>query len=99
MPPTFKRVVNKVSEMTCENCIYSYGKAIGLCSVIDWQCNNPNALKPIYSTRKSENFCSEGEWLYLGKFYNHSEDELTVMEYRSLYVRFAELELNNAARD
>ena len=97
MPPTFKKVINSIIDMTCENCIFSYGKTVGLCSTIDWQCNNPRALKPTYSTRKSEDFCSKGEWLYFGKFYSSCEDELNVMEYTSLYARLAELEFNDAA--
>lgn len=85
MPPETKPIITKLEDMVCENCVYSYGKTTGSCSVVDWQCNNPESKKPIYDTRKTEDFCSRGKWLTGRRYTSDYESEINLEDFDDTY--------------
>ena len=87
--PQLKKPITSIDQMTCENCIH-YQKLDGYDYCINPNfCINPNSLD---WDKANGECCSVGEWLYFGKWFSdETKEQLRVMSYSELYLRFAEL--------
>ena len=84
--PQLKQPITSIDQMTCEHCIYFQTTP---------KCGEPYCISPDSDDwdREKEETCSHGEWLYFGKWWDEaaSPDKLQLMDYSSMYHRFAEL--------
>lgn len=104
MAPELKIVVSDITELTCSNCVFSTPSA----STPDrWACNHTDAVwkntmqaSDVFMwgdiLKYSNDFCSQGQWLFRGSWLYDAEDEpkLHVFEYLELYDRFAKRTLD-----
>ncbi len=84
MPPEMKKPITSMNEMTCENCVFSNKPG-------DMVCNNSNSDNWY---RDNGEFCSEGQWLWFGKwlYEEHTSDSKEILHlcnYWELYTKFA----------
>ena len=81
--PQLKQPITSIDQMTCEHCIH-FQKSGNY-----FLCINPESYD---WDRENYDCCSHGEWLYFGKWFgDETKEQLHVMSYSELYLRFAEL--------
>ena len=99
MPPELKKPIIHLSEMTCENCVYSsiateelytYTNRRGWGRDEDQQiviCNHINAMNILIK----RDYCSEGRWLWFGKYFGGKREEpkIYACEFNDIYQEFA----------
>lgn len=83
MPPEIKKVVSKISDISCRNCIHSALFQTGI------SCNRYPGVGYLINPNY---FCGDGNWLYFGTWWGceTSPEELHCMDYAALYGKFAE---------
>ena len=88
MPPELKKPITSMNEMTCENCVFS---------VVERHTDSLVAMcyhtTPVLSFLRTDSveFCSEGQWLWVGVWSSIADDKPTLhlFRYDELYEMFA----------
>ena len=94
MPPELKKPITSLSEMTCENCVFSSLIQTMTDNVVCHSSDNMFSAKPGIT-----DFCSAGQWLWLGTWDLIMDDKPKLHLFRvdELYEMFARQIVNNGS--